>query len=117
MAALSATTPTLAGTVTAGAAVAASDTIAQSVMGSLGVYLLITNAGAGVDNVTISDAGLTPAGNPLPSGNMALDAVSTGTSQIYIIRPAQVNPSTGLVTVAHSQPTGVTYQMWPIGGV
>jgi hypothetical protein len=115
MAALAATTPTNTGTVTAGAVVSSSDTIAQSVLGSLGAYLLITNAGAGVDNVTISDAGLTPAGNPLPSGNMALDAVATGTSQIYIIRPAQVNPLTGLVTVAHSQPTGVTYQLWPVG--
>lgn len=116
MAALTAVTPTNTGTVTAGVTVSASDTIAQSLMGSLGVYLLITNAGAGVDNVTISDAGFTPAGNPLPGGNMALDAVATGTSQIYVIRPTQVNTATSLVTVAHSQPTGVTYQMWPIGG-
>ena len=116
MAALAATTPTNSGTVTAGAAVASSDTINVSAMGSLGVYLFINNGGGSPDNVTISDAGLTPAGNPLATGSIA-DTVTNGTAQIYVIRPAQANPTTNLVTITHSFITSVTYQMWPIGGV
>lgn len=116
MAALTAVTPTNSGTVTAGAAVSASDTIATSVMGSLGVYLLITNGNASSDNITISDSGLTPAGNPLSGGTIS-DTITNGTSQIYIIRPSQANPSTNLVTITHSVTATVTYQMWPVGGV
>lgn len=122
MGALAATTPTNSGTVTAGAAVASSDTIAQSVLGSLGAYLLITNGNASPDNVTISDSGLTPSGNALnanggANGAVVADTITNGTSQIYIIRPSQVNPSTGLVTITHSVTSSVTYQLWPVGGV
>jgi hypothetical protein len=116
VAALSAVTPTNSGTVTAGAAVASSDTIATSVMGSVGVYLLLTNGGGSPDTVTISDAGLTPSGNPLATGSIS-DTLTNGTSQIYVVRVNQANPATNLVTVTHSFTTSVTYQMWPIGGV
>lgn len=112
MGALAATTPTNTGTVTAGAAVAASDTIAQSILGSRGALLYITNGSGSTDNVTISDAGTTPAGNPLSGGTIG-DAISTGTSQIYLIHPEQVG-SNGLVTITHSQTTSVTYQLWPL---
>lgn len=113
MAALTAVTPTNSGTVTAAAAVSASDTISQSLLGSLGAYLLITNGNASSDTVTISDASLTAAGNPLASGSIS-DVVANGTSQIYVIRPAQMN-SSGLVTVTHTTTASVTYQLWPIG--
>lgn len=115
MGALVATTPSNTGTVTAGANVASSDTIAASVLGSRGAYLYIANASGSTDNVVISDAGTTGAGNGLPSGLLPLDAVATGTAQIYWIHPEQVNPATGLVTITHSQTTSVTYQLWPLG--
>lgn len=117
MAALVAITPTNTGTVTAGAAVTASDTIATSVMGPLGAYLYIANTSGSNDVVTISDAGLTPAGNPLATGSVS-DTISTATAQIYVVRPAQANPTTNLVTVTHSNIGGgttVLYQLWPIG--
>lgn len=122
MAVLTAVTPTNSGTVTAPAAVSATDTIATSVMGTLGVYLLIINGNAASDTVQISDAGLTPAGNPLSAnaganGAFVADTVTNGTQQIYIVRPAQADPTTNLVTVKHSVTASVTYQMWPIGGV
>ena len=122
MAALSVTTPTNSGAVTAGAAVTASDTIAVSVMGSLGAYLYISNTSGSSDNVTISDSGLTPAGNPLnlAPGGVIADTITTGTAQIYVIRPAQANPTTNLVTITHSNIGGgttVLYQLWPVGGV
>ena len=113
MAALTAVTPTNSGTVTAGAAVSSSDTIAQAVLGSLGAYLLITNGNASSDTVTITDASLTAAGNPLAGGTIS-DTITNGTSQIYVIRPAQMN-SSGLVTITHTVTASVTYQLWPIG--
>ena len=114
MGALAAITPTNLGTVNAGAAVASTDTIAQSVMGPKGCYLEIINGGASPDVVTISDAGLTPAGNPLATGTIT-DTVTNGTSQIFYIGAQSVNPSTNLVTVTHSFTTSVTYKLYPNG--
>lgn len=116
MGALAATIPTNSGTVTAGAAVSASDTIAQSIIGQTGCLLRINNGNASPDNVTISDSGSTPAGNPLnlaPGGVLA-DTITNGTAQIYVIRPQQVNPSTQVVTITHSTTATVTYELWPL---
>lgn len=112
MAALAATTPSNTGTATSGAAVAASDTIARSVMGPLGVYLEIANGGGSTDNITISDAGSTPSGNS--PGTIAV-SVGAGASKVFYIHPDQVTASTGLVTITHSFTTTVTYKMYPVG--
>lgn len=114
MAALTATTPTNAGTVTSGAAVAASDTIARTVMGPKGVYLEILNGNAGADSMTISDAGTTPAGNALSGGTYAV-SVPAGTNKVFHIKPDQVNPATLLVTVTHSVTATVSYKLYPVG--
>jgi hypothetical protein len=114
MAALAATTPTVTGVVIAGAAVAASDTIARSVMGPKGAYLKIINGNAASDSVTISDAGLTPAGNPLV-GTAITKVVTNGTSQVFCIKPEQVDPVTNLVTITHSVTATVTYELVPVG--
>lgn len=114
MAALVAVTPTNTGTLNPGAAVAASDTIDRAVMGAKGCYLEIINGNAAPDNVTISDAGLTPSGNALSGGTIG-DTVTNGTSQVYLIRPDQVNPATNLVTVTHSVTATVTYKLYPVG--
>ena len=117
MGALVATTPSNAGTVTAGAAVASTDTIAQSLLGSRGAYLRINNGNASPDTVTISDSGLTPAGNALnlSPGGVISDVITNGTAQIYWIKPEQVNPTTGLVTVTHTTTPTVTYELYPLG--
>lgn len=112
MAALTATTPANAGTTTSGAAVAASDTIARSVMGPKGCYLEIINGNASPDAMTISDAGVTPAGNAV--GTVA-GSVTNATSKIFHIKPEQVNLATGVVTVTHSVTTTVTYKLYPVG--
>jgi hypothetical protein len=112
MAALSATVPTNAGTVVAGAAVASSDTIAAAVMGPKGCYLEILNGNASPDSMTISDAGSTPAGNPLTGGTFAA-TVTNATNKVFLIRPEQLNPATGLVTVTHSVTATVTYKLYP----
>jgi hypothetical protein len=113
MAALVATTPTVTGVADPGAAVSASDTIDQSILGGRGAYLDITNAGASSDTVTISDFGTTGAGNALPSNTYTV-TVANGTSKVVWIKPQQVNPATGLVTVAHSFITSVTYELYPL---
>lgn len=114
MAALTATTPTNAGVATPGAAVAASDTIAASILGARGAYLEILNGSGSTDNITISDAGSTPAGNALTGGTYAASVGATS-NKVFYIRAAQVAPSTGLVTVTHSQTTTVTYKLYPLG--
>lgn len=114
MAALTATTPTNSGTATPGAGVAATDTIARSVMGPKGVYLEILNGNVAVDNMTITDPGTTPAGNPLSGGTYAV-SVTNATNKIFHIKPDQVNPATGLVTITHSVTATVTYKLYPVG--
>jgi hypothetical protein len=114
MAALSATTPTLAGVAAAPGNVASSDTIAQALLGSKGAYLKIINGNASSDSMTISDNGSTDAGNSLPS-NTYSSSVTNGTSKWFYISPFQVNPSTGVVTITHSVTTTVTYELLPLG--
>jgi hypothetical protein len=110
MAALVATAPSANGTAVTGAAVAASDTIAQSIMGGRGCLLEILNGGGSPDVVAISDAGLTPAGSsPILPGS----SVTNGTNKVFVIRPEQV-ASNGLVTVTHTFITTVTYKLYPI---
>lgn len=113
MAALTATTPTTAGVTIAGAAVSASDTIDQSILGQRGAYLIIINGNASSDTVTIKDFGTTAAGNSLGS-NQYTKSVTNGTSNIFHIKPSQVDPSTGVVTVTHSVTATVTYQLIPV---
>lgn len=113
MAALTPTTPSNAGTVVAGAAVAASDTISIQVLGPHGAYLEILNGNASPDNVTISDSGSTPAGNPLAGGTISA-TVTNATNKIFFIRREQVNQGTGLVTITHSVTATVTYKLYPV---
>lgn len=112
MSALTPTTPTLAGITNPGQNVAASDTIARSVMGPKGVYLEILNGNAAVDNMTISDASTTPSGAAAAAN---APSVANGTSKVFHIRPEQAAPATGLVTITHSVQTTVTYKLYPVG--
>lgn len=112
MGALAATIPTQNGTVIAPAAVSASDTIDRSIMGPKGCYLKIINGGGSPDTVAISDASIAPSGSPAtPPGS----AVANGTSKSFHIKPEQVNPATGLVTVTNSFTTSVQYELVPVG--
>lgn len=112
MAALTATTPTNTGATTSGLAVGSTDTIARSVMGPKGVYLEIINGNASPDAMTISDASTTPTGAAAAAN---APSVTNGASKIFHIKPDQVNPATGLVTITHSVITTVTYKLYPVG--
>ncbi len=96
-----------------GANVASTDTIDAVLLGSRGALLEIINGSATPDVMTISDAGSTGAGNPLAAGTVG-DTVANGTSQVFRIRPEQVNPATGLVTITHTQTPTVTYKLYPL---
>lgn len=112
MALLTATRPTAAGVAWSPAAVSASDTISANDLGTLGAYLVIINGGASPDNVTVSDSGLTPAGN---AATTTPNTVANGTTEVMFISPKAVNPSTGVVTVTHSFTTSVTCVLLPLG--
>lgn len=116
MAALTAFTPVVTGVANAGAAVAASDTIDQATLGARGVFLEIINGNAASDTVTIKDFSDTTAGNSLTSDQYTV-TVTNGTSKIIHIKPSQVDPSTGLVTITHSVTATVTYKMYSLASV
>jgi len=113
VAALVSIVPVAAGAASAGAAVSASDTIDQATLGARGVYLEILNGGGSSDTVTISDFGSTDSGNPLTSNTYTV-TVANGTNKVIFIKPYGYNPATGLITVAHSFTTSVTYKLYPV---
>jgi hypothetical protein len=111
MGALAVTTPSRTGTVTSGAAVAASDTISAAIIGTRGAILEIINGNASPDSMTISDASTTPTG---AAATANAPSVTNATSKIFYIGPKQVDPATQLVTVTHSVTTTVTYKLYPL---
>jgi len=109
MANLVATTPTRAGVATAGAAVAASDKITAAVLGSRGCILEINNGGGVVDNMTISDASVTPSG---AAAAALAPSVANGASKVFEITPKMADAN-GEVTITHSSIATVTYKLYP----
>lgn len=113
MAALAATTPSRTGAASPGAAVAASDTISGALIGSKGAILEILNGNAATDNMTISDASVTPSGAAAAANAPAL---LTATNRVFLILPAQGDPTqNGQVTITHSVTSTVTYKLYPLG--
>lgn len=115
MAAIVPITPTNTGTASTGTAVAASDTIAQAILGPRGGTLEIINNGAGTDTITISDNGSTPAGNQLTGNTISATVANAGASKVFDISNEQVNPSTNLITITHTVTASVTYKFYPVG--
>jgi len=109
MAAITPSTITPAGLLANPQPAAASDTISGDLIpigGSL-IYRVI-NGGGSPDNVSISDGGLTAAGNP---GTVTPVAVANGTTRTFPITRNNINPANNLVTITHSFITSVTYEL------
>jgi hypothetical protein len=87
----------------------ASDTIAIAVLGDAGCNLRIQTAGTG-SNITISDAGSTPAGNATTA--TAITQAATQVRTVYI-SPKRADLSTGLVTITSSSQATMTYELYP----
>jgi hypothetical protein len=112
MAALSPIVATRGGVLTAGAAVAGSDTISAGILGQLGAFLEIINGNAASDNVTISDASVTPTG---AAATPVAATVVNGTSRVFKVFPQMADPATGNVTITHSVTATITYKLFQLG--
>jgi hypothetical protein len=97
------------GTIVTPNAASASDTITQAQLGTRGVNLRIATAGT-TSNISITDAGTTPSGNP---GTITPIAMAATQVRYVYISPTQVNLGTGFVTVTSSSQTALTYEVIP----
>lgn len=108
MAAITPSTVTTAGLLAAPAAVSASDTISGDLVPPQGLLYRVINGGGSPDNVSVSDGGTTPVGNP---GTVTPVAVTNATTKTILITQNNINRSTNLVTITHSVTTSVTYEL------
>lgn len=108
MAAITPSTVTVTGLLAAPAAVAASDTISGDLVPVGGLIYRVINGNAAPDNVSLSDGGATPVGNP---GTVTPVAVANATTRTFLITQAHINRSTNLVTITHSVTATVTYEL------
>lgn len=111
MATLTPTVPSRTGTVSPGAAVAASDLIPASALGVNGALLEILNGGGSPDSMTISDGGSSAAGTPAVSYPAT---VTNATNRVFTLTPKQADAN-GNITITHSFITSVTYKLYPLG--
>jgi hypothetical protein len=88
-------------------AVAATDTVAASDIGTTGVLLNVINGAGSSITVTISDPATTPVGN---AGTTTAQTVANATDGWFRILPGHVNPSTGVATITYSSITTITYK-------
>jgi hypothetical protein len=98
-----------AGTTPTAITPSASDTIAESSFGTIGVFMRVITTGTST-NVAVLDPGVTSLGNP---GTVtAVAAPATGVRMILIPRSA-LNGATNVATVTFSGAlTGVTYELY-----
>jgi hypothetical protein len=108
MAAITPSTVPVTGLLAAPAAVSASDTISGDLVPVGGLIYRVINGGGSPDNVSVSDGGTTPAGNP---GTVTPVAVTNATTKTILITQANINRTTNLVTITHSFTTSVTYEL------
>jgi hypothetical protein len=106
MAAITPSTVTRSGLLAAPAAVSASDTISGDLVPQAGLLYRVINGGGSSDNVSISDGGTTPLGNP---GTVSAVAVANGTTKTILI--TRNNIASGVVTITHSFTTSVTFEL------
>jgi hypothetical protein len=89
---------------------ASSDTIAEGQFGANGCIVRVISTGT-LTNVSISDPGVTPQGNPGTVPSLATPA--TGNRMLFIPRSA-INPTTGNATINFSSITGITYELYRV---
>lgn len=109
MAALTLTVPVGTGATVTPTTPTASDTISLGVLGDAGCILRVQTTGT-ASNLTISDAGLTPAASATTATAVAMSA--TQVKALYI-SPKRADPLTGLVTLTSSSQTAITYELYP----
>jgi len=111
MAALTSQSLTLAGVVPSPVVVAASDTIAASQFGSIGVLVRVINAGGSPDTVAIVDPNTTIVGSVATNPTVV---VSNGTTKVFFVPVAMINQATQLATLTHTFITSVTCEVFKV---
>lgn len=97
------------GTVVTATTPTASDTISIALLGDAGCNLRIQTAGTG-SNLTVSDAGTTPAGSATTATAITMSATQI---RIVYISPKRADLATGLVTITSSSQATMTYELYP----
>ncbi len=100
-------TTTVAGVLSAPAAVASSETINGNLVSSGAKLQVINGAGAPI-NVTFTDPGTTPLGN---TGTNAASAVANATTKFFALTSGLVDGASGNIVVAFSATTSITAQI------
>ena len=108
MAALTSQSIVLAGVTPSAVAVSASDTVAESQCGSIGVILRVINGGASPDTVTIVDPTLTDMGSAATNPTVSVPNAATR----MILVPRFALNSSGQITIQHSFTTSVTIEVY-----
>ena len=103
--------PTRDGVSSAGTAVTATDALTRAALGSRGVLMEVINGGASPDVVTVGDASTTPSGGAAAAISKS---VAAGSSQVFRVLPAQIDPVSNVVAVGHSFLTSVTVKVYPL---
>lgn len=108
MALLTATSVVAAGTTVTAAPAGTSNTVSASDIGVNGAILTVINGSASSITVTISDPGLTPAGN---AGTTAAVTVGATSEKQFRLSQSHVDLSTQVATITLSSATTVTYKL------
>jgi hypothetical protein len=90
---------------TTAAATGGGDTVQLASATDVGTFLIVKNGGGSPITVTIADPGSTAAGN---TGTAPAVSVAAAATTLFPLLPAQVNPATGLISIAYSGVTTVT---------
>lgn len=87
---------------------ALTDTVAGSSFGQQGVAVRVITSGT-TTNVSVSDPGVTPSGNPADVTPLAMPATGV---RMLLIPLSAINRTTGVATLTFSSITGVTYELY-----
>ena len=106
MAAITLQTITAAGLAyTTASASGGGDTVALASATDVGSFLVVKNGGGSPITVTITDPGTSAAGN---TATAPANSVAAGATTLFPLLPAQVNATTGLISISYSAVTSVT---------
>lgn len=108
MALLTATVPTVIGTLAAPAAMSTADTINGNYAPN--GALKVINGSASSVNFNLVDPGATAAGN---AGTQAVTAIAAGASKWFALSSAYVDPDDNLIHTVLSLATTITYELIP----
>jgi len=91
--------------VSTSSAAAGGDTVTPASANDDRCFLQVTNGGGSSINVTVTDPGVTPAGN---AGSSVVVAVAASATKLIALPPGAINPANGQIAIAYSAVASVT---------